>query len=106
MPKERRHEQERMCPRSYVHWVSGEKEEKRNDLVGPKSGGSGGGEQEGASSGARVLSLSQSSMFKHGKEKEKGSWVVGNGGFPISFGKRFWGRSKRFGIREVGDDKK
>jgi len=38
-------------------------------------------------------------MFKHGEEKEKGSWVVGNDGFPISFG-------KRFGIREVGDGKK
>ena len=86
--------------------MSGEKEERGNDLVGPKSGGSGGGEQEEASSGARVLSLSGSSMFKHGKEKEKGSWVLGNSRFSISWGKRFGGRSKRFGIREVGDDKK
>jgi hypothetical protein len=106
MPKGRRDEQERTGPRSYVYWVSGEKEERRNDLVGPESGGSGGGEQEEASSGARVLSLSGSSMFKHGKEKEKGSWVLGNDGFPVSLGKRFWGRSKRFGIREVGDDEK
>ena len=91
MPKERRHEQERMCSRSYVYRVPGEKEQRRNDLVGPKSGGSGGGEQEEASSGARVLSLSGSSMFKHGKEKEKGSWVFGDDGSSISFGKRFWG---------------
>jgi hypothetical protein len=69
--------------------VSCEKEERRNDLVGPKSGGSGGSESEEASSGARVLSLSRSSMSKHGKEKEKGSWVLGNDGFPISFGHRF-----------------
>jgi hypothetical protein len=106
MPKERRHEQERTCPGSYVYWVSGEKEERRNDLVGPESGRSGGGEPEEASSGARILSLSQSSMFKHGKKKEKGSWVLGNDGFPIFFGRRFWGRGKRFEIREVGDDKK
>ena len=91
MPKERRHEQERTCSRSYVYWVSGEKEERGNDLVGPKSGGSGGGEQEEASSGTRVLSLSRSSMFKHGQEKEKGSWVLGNDGSPISVGKRFRG---------------
>jgi hypothetical protein len=72
-----------------VYWVSGEKEERRNDLVGPKSGRNGGGEWEKASSGARVLSLSGSPMSKHGKEKEKGSWVIGNDGFPISFGERF-----------------
>ena len=90
MSKERRHEQERMCSRSYVYRVSGEKEQRRNDLVGPKPGGSGGGQPEEASSGARVLSLSRSSMFKHGKEKEKGSWVLGNDGFPISYGKKFF----------------
>jgi hypothetical protein len=77
--------------------VSCEKEERRNDLVGPKSGGSGGSESEEASSGARVLSLSRSSMSKHGKEKEKGSWVLGNDGFPISFGHRFWEGRKRVG---------
>jgi hypothetical protein len=92
MPKGRGHEQERTCPRSNVHWVSGEKEERRNDLVGPKSGWSGSGEQEEASSRARVLPLSRSAVFKHGKEKEKGSWVLGSDGFSISFGKRFFQR--------------
>ena len=91
MLKKRRHEQKRTSSRSHVYWVPGEKEERGNDLVGPKSGGSGGGEQEEASSGTRVLSLSRSSMFKHGKEKEKGSCVLGNDGSPISVGKKLRG---------------
>jgi hypothetical protein len=77
--------------------VSCEKEERRDDLVGRKSGGSGGGEREEAPSGARVLSLPGSSMRKHGKEKEKGNGVLGNDGFAISFGQRIWGRRKRVG---------
>ena len=106
MPKERRHEQERTCSRSYVYWVSGEKEERGNDLVGPKSGGSGGGEQEEASSGARALSLSRSSMFKHGKEKAKRSWVLGNDGFPVCFRRKVSGMKSEVWDTEVGDDKK
>ena len=86
--------------------MSCEKEEGRDDLVGRKSGGSSGGELEETPPGARILSLSGSSMSKHGKEKENGNWVVGNDGFPISFGQRLCGRCKRRGIREVGDDKK
>ena len=75
-----------------MHRVSGEKEERRNDLVGPGSGWSGSGEREEASSRARVLPLSRSEVLKHGKEKEKGSRVLGSDGFSISFGKRFFQR--------------
>ncbi len=96
-PKGRGHEQEGTYPCSHVYWVSCKKEERRNDLVGPKSGGSGEGGSEETSSRARALSLSRSSMSKHGKEKEKGSWVLGNDGFPISFGHGFWGGRKRVG---------
>jgi hypothetical protein len=86
--------------------VPGEKEEKGNDLAGSKSGGSGGREWKKTSSGARVLSLSGSSMFKHSQEEEKGSWVFRSNGFPISFGKRLFRRRERFGVEEVGNDKK
>jgi hypothetical protein len=97
MSRGRRRESERAYPHSDVYWVSGEKEERGDDLVGRKSGGSGGGEREEAPSGTRVLSLPESSMSKPGEEKEKGNWSLGNEGFRVSFGQRFSGRRKRVG---------
>ena len=106
MSKERRDEQKGSCPHSYVYWMPGEKEEKGNDLVDPKSRRSGGGEWEEVSSWARILSLPRSSVFEHGKEKEKRRRVLGNDGSPISIGGRFFRRGKRFEIEEGGNDKK
>jgi len=70
--------------------MSKEKEERRNDLVGPTSRGDGGGEWEETSSGTRGLSLSRYWVLKRSEEKEQRSWVLGNDGFPISYGKRFF----------------
>ena len=47
-------------------------------------------EREEISSRARVLSLSRSWVFEHGKEKEQKGWVLGDDGFPGSFGKGFF----------------
>ncbi len=89
MPTGRGHEKGRTCPRTYVYGVSRKKEERRNDLVGPKPGGGGGGRQEEASSGAWILSLSRPSVLEHGKEKEKGNWALGSDEIRVYFGKRF-----------------
>jgi len=65
-----------------MYWVSCEKEERRDDLVGRRSCGCGGGKREEAPSGAWVLSLPGSSMSQQGEEKEKGNWISGDDGFP------------------------
>jgi hypothetical protein len=97
MSMERRREQERPCPCSNMYWVSGEKEERRDDLADPEFGGGGGSECKETSSGKRILSLSKFPVFSPGKEKEKGGRVVGNDGFSISFRQRVWGGSKGSG---------
>jgi|APFre7841882630_1041343.scaffolds.fasta_scaffold39884_2 hypothetical protein len=72
-----------------MYRVSEEKEERGNDLVNPKSRRRFKNEREEISSRARVLYLPRSWVFDHGEEKEQKGWVLGNDGFPGSFGQRF-----------------
>jgi hypothetical protein len=69
--------------------MSKEKEETRDDLVGPTSYGDGGSEWEETPSGTWTLPLPGYWVLKRGEEKEQRSWILGEEGFPISYGKGF-----------------
>jgi hypothetical protein len=64
------------------------KGENGDDPADPMCRRWGMGEREEVSPRTWILSLPGYRVLKYGKEKEEGGWILGNGGFPESLGRR------------------